>query len=49
MSSVIGAYRERGDGDIADLLTSVRETLETGHAPTQPTHRADVDEILDLL
>jgi len=49
VSSVIGAYRERGDGDIADLLTSVRETLETGHAPTQPTHRADVDEILDLL
>jgi hypothetical protein len=49
VSSVIGAYRERGDGDIADLLTSVRETLETGHAPTRPTQRADVDEILDLL
>lgn len=49
VSSVIGAYRERGDGDIADLLTSIREVLETGHAPAQLTHRADVDEILDLL
>lgn len=48
-SSIIGGYRERGDGDIADLLTSVREYLETGHEPTQPKHSADVDEILGLL
>ncbi|BBX74254.1 hypothetical protein H7H78_02150 [Mycobacterium shinjukuense] len=47
--SVIGAYRERGDSDIADLLTSVRDFLETGHTPKQPKHSADVDEILDLL
>ncbi|MFI7482075.1 sigma factor-like helix-turn-helix DNA-binding protein [Kocuria sp. M1R5S2] len=49
VSSVIGTYRERGDSDIAELLTSVRETLETGHAPVLPTYRADVNEILDLL
>jgi len=49
LSSLIGRYRERGDTDIAELLTSVRKTLETGHVPEPPSHRADVDEILELL
>ena len=49
VTSIIGGYRERGDDDIAELLTSVREYLETGHVPTDVKHRADVDDILDLL
>ncbi|MCV2491663.1 hypothetical protein OF117_20155 [Geodermatophilus sp. YIM 151500] len=49
VTSMIGSYRERGDSDVADLLTSVRESLETGHTPPSPTHRAAVDDILDLL
>ncbi|WP_369133589.1 sigma factor-like helix-turn-helix DNA-binding protein [Modestobacter sp. I12A-02662] len=49
VTSVIGTYRERGDSDIADLLTSVRESLEAGHPQPSPTHRAAVDDILDLL
>lgn len=47
--SVIGDYRERGDSDIADMLTSVRDYLETGHSEESPKRHADVDEILDLL
>lgn len=49
LSSIIGEYRERGDSDVADLVTSVRDYLETGQVPDQPAHHADVDEILDLL
>ena len=49
VTSIIGGYRERGDDDIAELLTSVREYLETGHVPTDVKHRAAVDDILDLL
>lgn len=49
VTSIIGGYRERGDDDIAELLTAVREYLETGHIATDVKHRADVDEILDLL
>ncbi|SDU48253.1 sigma factor-like helix-turn-helix DNA-binding protein [Jiangella alkaliphila] len=49
VSSIIGGYRERGDGDIADLLTSVRQDLEAGQVGERPTRRADVDEILNLL
>lgn len=49
VTSIIGGYRERGDGDIADLLTSVRSYLETGTSPEAPTHSAEVDDILDLL
>jgi hypothetical protein len=48
VTSIIGGYRERGDDDIAELLTSAREYLETGHVPTAE-HRANVDDILDLL
>jgi hypothetical protein len=49
VTSIIGGYRERGDDDIAELLTTVREYLETGHIATDVKHRADVEEILDLL
>ena len=49
VTSIIGAYRERGDGDIADLMTEIRSRLESGHTPGQATHRADVADILDLL
>jgi hypothetical protein len=49
VASIIGGYRERGDDDIADLLTTIRDFLETGYEPTSRTHSAAVDEILDLL
>lgn len=49
VSSIIGGYRERGDNDVAELLLSIREYLETGHTPTESRHSADVDEILGLL
>lgn len=49
VTSVIGAYRDRGDADIADLLISVRDYLETGDAAPQPVSQTDVEEILDLL
>lgn len=49
VASIIGGYRERGDSDVADMLTSVREVLETAHCPKPTIHMADVDEILDLL
>ncbi|RLK59602.1 sigma factor-like helix-turn-helix DNA-binding protein [Actinokineospora cianjurensis] len=46
---VISAFRERGDTEIADLLTSVRQSLETGE-PARRHHRAlNVDDILELL
>ena len=47
--SVIGGYRERGDGDVADLLLSARDELESGAAPRRAMPQADIDEILDLL
>lgn len=54
--SVIGAYRDRGDIDVADLLLDSRPRLERSAEP-QPTLGAeapsaeipDIDEILDLL
>lgn len=49
VTSIIAAYRERGDGDIAHLLTGIRARLAVSHSPEQVSHRADVDEILDLL
>lgn len=49
VTSIIGGYRERGDDAIAELLTAVPEYLETGHTATDVKHRADVDEILNLL
>lgn len=47
--SIIGAYRERGDSDVAELLTAVRATLETATAPNDELPHVNVDEILDLL
>lgn len=49
IASIIGGYRARGDDDIAELLLSVRDDLETGLAPAQRRHSTDVDDILDLL
>ncbi len=49
VTSIIGCYRERGDGDIADLLTNVRDYLESGAVTERPNHSADVNDILDLL
>lgn len=47
-TSIIGAYRDRGDEDIADLLLDARDRL------TDPSTRtnapaAEIDDILDLL
>jgi hypothetical protein len=48
VSSVIGAYRDRGDEDVADLLLDAKERLlEPASGPVIPS--ADVNEILDLL
>jgi len=49
VSSMIGAYRDRGDTDVADLLLSEREYWETEHVPASPIHGTSVDQILDLL
>lgn len=49
VTSIIGTYRGRGDGDIADLLAVIRTELEVDQAPEQVAHRANVDDILDLL
>lgn len=49
VASIIGGYRERGDGDVADLLLSVRDTLEGGEPAARAVRSADVDDILDLL
>jgi hypothetical protein len=49
VTSIIGGYRERGDVEIADLLTSVRSYLETSVEPKPETGHTDVDDILDLL
>lgn len=49
VSSIIGGYRERADNDVAELLLSVHEYLETGHTPSESHHSAGVDEILELL
>lgn len=46
--SIIGAYRDRGDGDIADLLIAVRHRLEEG-STNRAVRSADVDDIMALL
>jgi hypothetical protein len=48
--SIIGAYRDRGDGDVADLLIAAKAELDGVEVPGRtdaPT--AEIDEILDLL
>lgn len=47
-ASVIGGYRERGDSDIADLLLSAWDRLESAASP-KASSSPDIDEILDLL
>lgn len=47
--SIIGGYRERGDSDIAGLLTSARHYLETGEPTERLLQTTNVDDILDLL
>jgi Sigma-70, region 4/Bacterial RNA polymerase, alpha chain C terminal domain len=48
INSVIGAYRDRGDEDIADLLLDAKENLlDPESGPVVPT--AGINEILDLL
>lgn len=47
--SIIGGYRERGDSDVADLLTSVRRYLETGEPNERVPQTTDIDDILSLL
>jgi hypothetical protein len=47
--SVIGAYRERGDSDIAELLLSVRDRIDDLTVVRRAAPSADIDEILDLL
>lgn len=47
--SIIGAYRDRGDGDVADLLMATRQHLETVAPVTATPRSADVDDIMDLL
>jgi hypothetical protein len=49
ISSIIGEYRERGDADVADLLTRAREHLETTTAHERSVPSIEVDDILDLL
>ncbi|GAB38249.1 hypothetical protein GOSPT_039_00050, partial [Gordonia sputi NBRC 100414] len=49
VTSIIGGYRERGDDDIAELITSALEYLGSCHAQNDVEHRTDVDDILDLL
>ncbi|OBC03477.1 hypothetical protein A5784_14820 [Mycobacterium sp. 852013-50091_SCH5140682] len=49
VSSIIGDYRARGDDDVADLLLAAREDLERGRVPVHRPHKAEVDDILDLL
>lgn len=48
VATVIGAFRERGDLDVADLITAGREGLTDG--PHQgPDTATDIDDILSLL
>lgn len=51
IASLIGAYRERGDLDIYELLLASRDSLETVETdlPEPEAESADVDDILDLL
>lgn len=48
VASIIGAYRDRGDEDIADLLLEAKDRL-TDPSSRTPTPTAEIDDILDLL
>lgn len=47
--SIIGAYRDRGDDDIADLLTMARQQFEVNEDSEHKPEATNVDEIMDLL
>jgi hypothetical protein len=47
--SIIGAYLDRGDDDVADLLSQARRTLEHKPVVLASDARVLVDEILELL
>jgi Sigma-70, region 4 len=47
-ASVIGGYRERGDGDVAEFLVLAKDQLSDGCAD-HPVPSAEISEILDLL
>lgn len=49
VSTILGAYRERGDTDVFDLLVTCREVLEVADAPAVDPATVEIDEILDLL
>lgn len=51
VTSVIGGYRDRGDGDVADLLLASRAQMEStgGAAPADDIDAPDIDDILGLL
>jgi hypothetical protein len=48
-SDIIAAYRDRGDSDVADLLTFSRDQLGDRDKHTTIAVIADIDDILDLL
>ncbi|GGC53583.1 hypothetical protein IEU95_09930 [Hoyosella rhizosphaerae] len=47
--SIIGGYRDRGESDVADSLTTMRHYLETGEPIEREAKATDVHGILDLL
>lgn len=47
--TIIGAYRDRGDGDVADLLMAVRQHMETREPISPLPPDAEVADIMDLL
>ncbi|WP_299575218.1 sigma factor-like helix-turn-helix DNA-binding protein [uncultured Williamsia sp.] len=49
MDSIIGAYRERGDEDIAKLLTDARHLFVSATEAARVDVDVDVHEIMDLL
>lgn len=49
ITSIIGDYGSRGDGDVAELLLLVRQELEADRSPVSLVGEGDVDKILDLL
>lgn len=49
ISSIIGRYRDRGDGSVAELLMSAHEIIQDRGAVAPFAAQADVEDILDLL
>ncbi|MEQ6900779.1 sigma factor-like helix-turn-helix DNA-binding protein [Nocardioides sp. YIM 152588] len=47
--SIIGAYRDRGDSDVAELLTGVRRSLAAADGTPAAVEEPAVNDIMDLL